>query len=51
MANLTGVTVSGLAGLGKTMNKGGSPYDAKFNVAEIGAVNMDEIGAVRKRSR
>ena len=32
------------------MNKGGSPYDAKFNVAEIGAVNMGEIGAVRKRS-
>ena len=33
------------------MNKGGrSPYDAKFNVAEIGAVNMDDIGAVRKRS-
>ena len=29
----------------------GSPYDAKFNVAEIGAVNMGEIGAVRKRSR
>ena len=25
--------------------------DAKFNVAEIGAVNMGEIGAVRKRSR
>ena len=24
--------------------------DAKFNVAEIGAVNMAEIGAVRKRS-
>ena len=36
----------------ETMNKGGrSPYDAKFNVAEIGAVNMDDIGAVRKRSR
>ena len=34
------------------MNKGGrSPYDAKFNVAEIGAVNIDDIGAVRKRSR
>ena len=35
------------------MNKGGrSPYyDAKFNAAEIGAVNMDDIGAVRKRSR
>ncbi len=33
------------------MNKGGrSPYDAKFNVAEIGVVNMDDIGAVRKRS-
>ena len=29
----------------------GSPYDAKFNVAEIGAVNMGEIGAIRKRSR
>ena len=29
----------------------GSPYNAKFNVAEIGAVNMGEIGAVRKRSR
>ena len=29
----------------------GSPYDAKCNVAEIGAVNMGEIGAVRKRSR
>ena len=29
----------------------GSPYDAKSNVAEIGAVNMGEIGAVRKRSR
>ena len=29
----------------------GSPYDAKFNVAEIGAVNMGEMGAVRKRSR
>ncbi len=29
----------------------GSPYDAKCNVAEIGAVNMSEIGAVRKRSR
>ena len=28
----------------------GSPYDAKCNVAEIGAVNMGEIGAVRKRS-
>ena len=28
----------------------GSPYDSKFNVAEIGAVNMDDIGAVRKRS-
>ena len=25
----------------------GSPYDAKCNVAEIGAVNMGEIGAVR----
>ena len=24
----------------------GSPYDAKCNVAEIGAVNMGEIGAV-----
>ena len=24
--------------------------DAKFNVAEIGAVNMDDIGVVRKRS-
>ena len=34
------------------MNKGGrSSYDAKFNVAEIGAVNMDDIGAVIKRSR
>ena len=34
------------------MDKGGrSPYDAKINVAEIGAVNMGEIGAVRKRSR
>ena len=34
------------------MNKGGrSSYDATFNVAEIGAVNMDHIGAVRKRSR
>ena len=31
------------------MNKGGrSPYDTKCNVAEIGAVNMGEIGAVRK---
>ncbi len=30
------------------MNKGGPPYGAKFNVAEIG--NMDDIGAVRKRS-
>ncbi len=29
----------------------GSTYDAKCNVAEIGAVNMGEIGAVRKRSR
>ena len=29
----------------------GSPYDAKCNVAEIGSVNMGEIGAVRKRSR
>ena len=29
----------------------GSPYDAKCNVAEIDAVNMGEIGAVRKRSR
>ena len=29
----------------------GSPYDTKCNVAEIGAVNMGEIGAVRKRSR
>ena len=28
-----------------------SPYDSKFNVAEIGAVNMGEIGVVRKRSR
>ena len=28
-----------------------SPYDAKFNVAEIGAVNIGEIGAVRKRCR
>ena len=37
---------------GDMMNKGGgSPYDAKCNVAEIGAVNMGEIGAVRKRSR
>ena len=26
------------------MNIGGSPYDAKFYVAEIGAVNMGEIG-------
>ena len=26
-------------------------HDAKCNVAEIGAVNMGEIGAVRKRSR
>ena len=26
-------------------------YDAKCNVAVIGAVNMGEIGAVRKRSR
>ena len=25
----------------------GSPYDAKCNVAEIGAVNIGEIGAVR----
>ena len=33
------------------MNKGGSPYDAKCNVAEIDAVNMGEIGTVRKRSR
>ena len=29
----------------------GSPYDAKFNVAKIGAVNMGDIGAVRKCSR
>ena len=29
----------------------GSPYDAKCNVAEIGVINMGEIGAVRKRSR
>ena len=29
----------------------GSPYDANFNVAQIGAVNMGEIGAVRKRCR
>ena len=29
----------------------GSHYDAKFHVAEIGAVNMGEIGAVRKRCR
>ena len=29
----------------------GSPNDAKCNVAEIGAVNMGDIGAVRKRSR
>ena len=29
----------------------GSPYDAKCNVADIGVVNMGEIGAVRKRSR
>ncbi len=28
-----------------------SPYVAKFNMAEIGAVNMGKIGAVRKRSR
>ena len=28
-----------------------SPYDAKCNVAEIGVVNMGEIGAVRNRSR
>ena len=28
----------------------GSPYNAKFNLAEIGAVNMGDIGAVRKRS-
>ena len=34
--------------IGETMN---NPYDAKCNVAEIGAVNMGEIGAVRKRSR
>ena len=40
-----------LSQIGDTMNKGGSPYDAKCNVAEIGAVNMGEIGAVRKRSR
>ena len=34
------------------MNIGGrSPYDATFNVAEIGVVNMDDIGAVRKRRR
>ena len=32
--------------IGETMNN-----DAKCNVAEIGAVNMGEIGAVRKRSR
>ena len=31
--------------IGETKN------DANFNVAEIGAVNMGEIGAVRKRSR
>ena len=29
----------------------GFPYDAKCNVAEIGAVNMGEIGADIKRSR
>ena len=29
----------------------GSPYDVKCNVAEIGAVNMGEIGTVRQRSR
>ena len=29
----------------------GFPYDAKCNVAEIGAVNMGEIAAVRKRCR
>ena len=29
----------------------GSPNDAQCNVAEIGAVKMGEIGAVRKRSR
>ena len=29
----------------------GFPYDAKYNVADIGVVNMGEIGAVRKRSR
>ena len=30
----------------------GSPYDAKCNVAEIVAVNIEgELGAVRKRSR
>ena len=28
----------------------GSPYDATCNLAEIGVVNMGEIGAVRKRS-
>ena len=28
-----------------------STYDAKFNVAEIGAVNMGDIAAVRKRCR
>ncbi len=30
---------------------GGSAYDAKVNVAEIGALNIGEIEAVRKRSR
>ena len=33
------------------MNKRGSPHDAKCNVAEIGAVNMGEVAAVRKRCR
>ncbi len=34
--------------IGETMNK---CNDAKCNVAEIGAVNVGEIGAVRNRSR
>ena len=29
----------------------GSPYDTKCNLAEIGAANMGDIGAVRKRIR
>ena len=50
-------TVSGQGASGPTLRdrrddeQRGSPYDAKCNVAEIGVVNMGEIGAVIKRSR